>query len=93
VIDKFTFRQVNENLKRCVKVKSSGDSKYEEGKIVSKEAFEEERKRCEEEDKTPPTYTQPELATNETQLLASRRPLCSRRASSALRRSRRRPRC
>src|SRR5213075_449896 len=66
---KFTFRAVNEPLKECVKVKNPGDSKFEEGKIVSKETFEEERARCEAEDKTPPTYTHPETATCSTQLL------------------------
>ncbi len=69
VIDKFTFDAVNARLKECVKVKNPGDSKFEEGKIVSKEAFEEERARCDAEDKTPPTWTQPELATRSTQLL------------------------
>lgn len=69
VIDKFTFRAVNERLRECVKVKNPGDSKFEQGKIVSKEAFEEERKRCDDEDKTPPTWQPPESSTCSTQLL------------------------
>ena len=35
VIDKFAFREVNDRLKECVKIKDAGDSKFEEGKIVS----------------------------------------------------------
>jgi DNA-directed RNA polymerase subunit beta' len=69
VIDRFAFRQVNENLKKCVKIKDAGDSKFEEGKIVTKEAYEEERARLEEEDKDPPTWVEPTPATNTTQLL------------------------
>jgi DNA-directed RNA polymerase subunit beta' len=60
---------VNENLKKCVKVKSTGDSKFEEGKIVTREAFDGERARCVEHDKVPPTWTTPEVATCSTQLL------------------------
>ena len=69
VIDKFGFREVNERLKKCVKIKSSGGSKFEEGKIVTKEVYEEERARLEAEDKTLPTHTQPEPARCSTQLL------------------------
>src|SRR5205814_2298400 len=38
VIDKFGFREVNDRLKECVKVKDGGDSKFEAGRIVTKEA-------------------------------------------------------
>ncbi len=69
VIDKFEFRMVNERLRECVKIKDPGDSKFEEGKIVGKEAYEEERARLEEEDKTPPTWVEPSTASNTTQLL------------------------
>jgi DNA-directed RNA polymerase subunit beta' len=69
VIDKFGFREVNERLKKCVKIKNAGGSKFEEGKIVTKEVFEEERTRLEAEDKTLPTFTQPEAARCSTQLL------------------------
>lgn len=69
VTDRFTFQQVNQRLRECVKIKKSGDSKFEEGKIVSKEAFEEERARLEAEDKELPTFTKPEPATCSTQLL------------------------
>jgi DNA-directed RNA polymerase subunit beta' len=69
VIDRFGFREVNERLKKCVKIKTPGDSKFEEGKIVTKEAYEEERARLEADDKTLPTFTQPEPARCSTQLL------------------------
>jgi DNA-directed RNA polymerase subunit beta' len=69
VIDKFAFRAVNERLKDCVKIKDPGDSKFEVGKIVSKEAYEDERARLEIEGKKPPTHTSPTPATCSTQLL------------------------
>lgn len=69
VIDKFGFYEVNNRLKECVKAKDTGDSKFEANKIVSKDAFEEERARLEVEDKKPPTFVPPTLATCSTQLL------------------------
>jgi DNA-directed RNA polymerase subunit beta' len=69
VIDKFSFRAVNDRLKDCVKIKDPGDSKFEIDKIVSKEAFEDERARLDADDKKLPTYTHPVPATCSTQLL------------------------
>ncbi|MFL5244593.1 MAG: DNA-directed RNA polymerase subunit beta' [Gemmataceae bacterium] len=69
VIDKFAFRAVNERLKDCVRIKDPGDSKFEMGKIVSKEAYEDERARLEIDGKKPPTHTSPTPATCSTQLL------------------------
>jgi DNA-directed RNA polymerase subunit beta' len=69
VIDKFAFRAVNDRLKECVKIKEPGDSKFEMGKIVGKEAFEEERARLEADGKELPTWVAPEPATSTTQLL------------------------
>ncbi len=69
VIDKFGFRAVNDRLKECVKIKDPGDSKFEAGKIVSKEVYEEERARLEAEDKEVPTWEAPKPATCSTQLL------------------------
>ena len=69
VIDKFMFQAVNDRLKECVKIKTAGDSKFEEGKVVSKEAFEEEKARLEAEDKTPPTWEKPQPASAKVQLL------------------------
>ncbi len=69
VIDKFAFREVNERLRECVKIKDSGDSKFEVNKIVSKEAFEDERARLEADGKRPPTFIPPTPATCSVVLL------------------------
>jgi DNA-directed RNA polymerase subunit beta' len=69
VIDKFAFREVNERLRECVKIKEPGDSKFEINKIVSKEAFEEERNRLENDGKRPPTFVPPAPATCSVVLL------------------------
>jgi DNA-directed RNA polymerase subunit beta' len=69
VIDKFAFQAVNDRLKDCVKIKEPGASKFEPNKIVSKEAFEEERARLEAEGRELPTFVPPTPATRSTQLL------------------------
>src|SRR5207253_2964719 len=69
VIDKFAFREVNDRLKECVKIKDPGDSKFEINRIVSKEAFEEERARLDADGKRLPTFVPPTPATCSTQLL------------------------
>jgi DNA-directed RNA polymerase subunit beta' len=69
VIDKFAFRAVNDRLKDCVRIKDPGDSKFEIGKIVSKEAFEDERARLEVDGKSLPTFVAPTPASCSTQLL------------------------
>src|SRR5204863_7604933 len=69
VIDKFGFREVNDRLRDCVKVKDPGESKFEIGKIVSKEAFEEVKAALEAEDKKSPTFLAPTPATCSTQPL------------------------
>jgi DNA-directed RNA polymerase subunit beta' len=69
VIDKFTFREVNDRLRECVKIKDPGESKYEAGKILTKEAYEEERARLEADDRKPPTFVPPAPATCSIQLL------------------------
>ncbi|MBI1917581.1 MAG: DNA-directed RNA polymerase subunit beta', partial [Planctomycetes bacterium] len=69
IIDRFRFNEVNAELKRSVKVQDAGDSKFKPGDIVLKEVFEEERARLEAEDRELPTWTEPEPATNSTQLL------------------------
>jgi DNA-directed RNA polymerase subunit beta' len=69
VIDKFAFREVNERLRECVKIKDPGDSKFEANRIVTKEAFEDERARVEEEGKRPPTFVPPTPATCSVVLL------------------------
>jgi DNA-directed RNA polymerase subunit beta' len=69
VIDKFTFREVNDRLRECVKIKDAADSKYEAAKILSKEAYEEERARLDADDRKPPTFVPPTPATCSIQLL------------------------
>jgi DNA-directed RNA polymerase subunit beta' len=69
VIDRFAFREVNNRLKECVKIKDPGGSKFEKGKIVAKEAYEEIRAALEADDKDSPKHEHPVPATCETQLL------------------------
>jgi DNA-directed RNA polymerase subunit beta' len=69
VIDKFAFQAVNDRLKECVKIKDAGDGKFEVGKVVSKDAYEEERARMEADGKTPPAWEKPAAARALTQLL------------------------
>jgi DNA-directed RNA polymerase subunit beta' len=69
VIDKFAFREVNERLRECVKIKDAGGSKFEAGKIASKEAFEDEKARVETDGKKAPTFVPPTPATCSVVLL------------------------
>jgi DNA-directed RNA polymerase subunit beta' len=69
VIDKFAFREVNERLRECVKVKDPSDSKFEINKIVTKEAFEDERTRIDTDGKKSPTFVPPTPATCSVVLL------------------------
>jgi DNA-directed RNA polymerase subunit beta' len=70
VIDKFVFNEVNRRLKRCVKVRSPGDSQdLKEGQIVERDFFEQEKAKLEAAGKKPPTCTKPELAHASPQLL------------------------
>jgi DNA-directed RNA polymerase subunit beta' len=70
VMDRFGFQAINDRLVRdCVKIKNKGDSSFEDGRVVSKEAFEEEKARIEVEGGKPPTFTTPEKATCERVLL------------------------
>src|SRR5262249_1624074 len=70
VMDRFSFREVNERLmKECVKIKNAAESRFEEGKIVSREAFDEEKSRLQEAKKKPPTWETPKPATSSVVLL------------------------
>ena len=69
VIDKFAFREVNDRLRDCVKIKDPGDSKFEVGKIVGKEAFEEERAAWRPKARSRRPSCRPTPATCSTQLL------------------------
>src|SRR5205807_8017396 len=63
VIDKFGFQEVNNRLKKCVKIKDAKDSKFETGKIVTRDVYDEEKARREEEGTRPPTWEEPRLAS------------------------------
>jgi DNA-directed RNA polymerase subunit beta' len=69
IIDKFSFRSVNDQLKQSVKIKDPGESRFKENDLVRKEDFEEERARLEAEGKRVPTWVPPQPATCSTQLL------------------------
>jgi DNA-directed RNA polymerase subunit beta' len=69
VIDKFAFREVNDRLRDCVRVKDPGESKFEINKIVNKDAFEDERARLEADGKKPTTFVAPTPATCSVVLL------------------------
>jgi DNA-directed RNA polymerase subunit beta' len=70
VMDKFAFREVNERLvKECVKIKDPRDSRFEAGKIVSREHFDEEKERLQAADKKPPSWEHPKPATSSVVLL------------------------
>src|SRR5262249_54153035 len=71
VMDKFEFQKVNQRLlAECVKIKDPTTSHFEEGKIVSREAYEEERARLEAEGvKKLPSQMAPQPATCSTVLL------------------------
>ncbi|VTR96629.1 dna-directed rna polymerase subunit beta : DNA-directed RNA polymerase subunit beta' OS=Singulisphaera acidiphila (strain ATCC BAA-1392 / DSM 18658 / VKM B-2454 / MOB10) GN=rpoC PE=3 SV=1: RNA_pol_Rpb1_1: RNA_pol_Rpb1_2: RNA_pol_Rpb1_3: RNA_pol_Rpb1_4: RNA_pol_Rpb1_5 [Gemmata massiliana] len=71
VMDKFAFDEVNRRLtEECVKVVNAGDTTLVAGRVYSREAFEEERVLIEKDKKKQqPTFTTPEPADREVQLL------------------------
>jgi DNA-directed RNA polymerase subunit beta' len=70
VMDKFEFQKVNQRLQsECVRVKNPGASHFVEGRIVSREQFEEEKARIEAEGGKTPTQAAPQPATCSTVLL------------------------
>ncbi len=69
VMDKFEFRQKNEELARCVKVAEPGDTKFQEGEIVPKEVLDQQNAQFEAGGGTPATAGPPSPATASTQLL------------------------
>ncbi len=69
ILDKFEFRQVNQELGKCVKITEKGDSEFEEGAIVPKQAFEESTSRIETMGGTPAKAGRPKPSTASTQLL------------------------
>jgi DNA-directed RNA polymerase subunit beta' len=69
VMDKFAFKEINRRLtEECVKVADPGDTSLIPGRVYSREAFDEEMNALEKKKKKP-TFTVPEGATCEVQLL------------------------
>jgi DNA-directed RNA polymerase subunit beta' len=72
VMDRFAFQEVNRRLtEECVKIVDPGDSSFEAGKVVRRDAYEEERANLEKAGgrKKLPTCETPLGAENEVQLL------------------------
>ena len=70
-MDKFAFGEVNRRLTdECVKVADPGDTSLIPGRVYSREAYDEERAAIEKDKKKKqPTFTVPEGASCEVQLL------------------------
>ena len=69
VIDKFDFRRINEDLKKCVRISEPCDTEFEIGDVVSKEVIEEVNTQVEATGGEPAKTTKPRPATASTQLL------------------------
>ena len=69
VMDKFEFRTANENLAKCLKTTKKGDSDFEEGTIVPKDALEQVNTQIEALGGEPAKGSRPRRATASTQLL------------------------
>jgi len=68
-MDRFEFRQANQELTRCVKVSDKGETMFEVGAIVPREAFEQENARIETMGGSSAKAARPKPATASTQLL------------------------
>ena len=69
ILDKFEFRQANEDLEDSVKIVDGGDSEFEPDAVVPREAFGQANAQVEALGGTPATCKRPERATAATQLL------------------------
>ena len=69
VMDRFDFRQVNNNLSKCLKISDKGDSDFSEGSIVPKDALEQVNSQIEALGGKPAKGTKPKSSTASTQLL------------------------
>ena len=69
VMDKFEFRQVNQNLAKCLKISNKGDSDFEVGTIVPREALEQTNAQIEALGGEAAKGSKPKPATASTQLL------------------------
>ncbi|MDP6442377.1 MAG: DNA-directed RNA polymerase subunit beta', partial [Pirellulaceae bacterium] len=68
-MDRFEFRQVNQQLATCVKISDQGNASFPIGTILPKEAFQEENARVEVMGGDPAKASKPKPATASTQLL------------------------
>ena len=69
VMDRFEFRQVNEELGNCLKITIKGDSDFEEGAIVPKDALDQVNAQIEALGGEAAQGVKPKPATASTQLL------------------------
>jgi DNA-directed RNA polymerase subunit beta' len=69
VMDRFDFRQANNGLAKCIKIAEKGDSDYEVGAIVPKDAFEQTNSQIDALGGAPAKGVKPKSATASTQLL------------------------
>ncbi|MCA9144781.1 MAG: DNA-directed RNA polymerase subunit beta', partial [Planctomycetales bacterium] len=68
-MDRFEFRQANQALSGCLKITDKGETMFEEGTIVPREALEQENARIETMGGKPAKGGRPKPATASTQLL------------------------
>jgi DNA-directed RNA polymerase subunit beta' len=69
VMDKFEFRKVNQNMSGCLKITEKGDSEFEPGTIVPKDALEASNAQTEGLGGSAAKGSKPKPATASTQLL------------------------
>ncbi|MBP88104.1 MAG: DNA-directed RNA polymerase subunit beta' [Planctomycetaceae bacterium] len=68
-MDRFEFRRANQELSGCLRISDKGETTFEEGAIVPREAFEQENARIETMGGAPAKGAKPKPATASTQLL------------------------
>ena len=68
-MDRFEFRQVNQELAKCVRLSEKGDSDFEEGAIIPKDALEQVNAQIEALGGDSAKGSRPKSATASTQLL------------------------
>ena len=69
LIDKFRFKQANDELAKCIKIADKGDTHFEPGSIVPRSQFEQVNAQVEAMGGKPATGKQPVPATCKAQLL------------------------
>ena len=69
VLDRFDFRKINQDLVKCLKITEKGDSDFEPGTLVPKEAWEQVNSQIRALGGDPAKGTRPKPATASTQLL------------------------